>query len=98
MLLSLNQAVMPKRLTAFLYCMLTITTCFGQQKQLRTLADPASRIKDHEIRSLIDSLDTALNRWYVYSGKVPIMLANVKKNYKKGVYNHVTDRSELASR
>jgi retinol-binding protein 3 len=92
----LNHALSLKNLSILLYCIITITTCFGQQKRLNAFASPP-KMKDHEIKTLIDSLDTALSRWYVYPGKVAQMLSKVKKNYKSGAYNLAKDQYELAA-
>ena len=66
------------------------------QKQESALKDPNQKMTGKEIKVLIDSLENALHRWYVFHDKVDIMLTNVKKNYKSGTYFKIENRSELA--
>lgn len=54
-------------------------------------------MKGKEIKVLIDSLENALNRWYIFHDKVDFMLSNVKKNYKNGTYTKIKSCPELAS-
>jgi hypothetical protein len=67
------------------------------QKQETSLKDSAQKMSRKEIKVLIDSLDNALHRWYVYQDKVDIMLTNVKKNFQSGDYSKIENRAELAT-
>ncbi len=84
-----------------LLTLLILLTCLFisgyAQKQESFLKDPAQKMSKKEIKVLIDSLDKALHRSYVYPDKVDLMLTNVKKNYKSGAYNKIENRNELAS-
>lgn len=84
-----------------LLTLLILLTCLFisgyAQKQESSLKDPAQKISKKEIKVLIDSLDNALHRSYVYPDKVDLMLTNVNKNFKSGVYNKIENRNELAS-
>gem|GEM_PF-389790 len=61
-------------------------------------AQDSEKMNPKEIKLLIDSLGNALNRLYIYPDQAALMVQNIKKNYKKGMYNTIKDRSELCFR
>jgi hypothetical protein len=44
---------------------------------------------------IIDSLSSALNRWYVYPAKARVMISSVREKFKKGAYNNAQNYAEL---
>lgn len=81
-------------LSILLTCLFKAGYC---QKQENNINRSTQQMSKQEIKVLIDSLDFALHRNFVFQDKVTIMLTSVKKNFKNGVYNKIENRSELAS-
>lgn len=77
------------RLLACFLFLLLLQPCFAQD---------TGAISQKEVKVLIDSLDKALNRWYVYPEQAAVMMSHVRKNYKNGAYKTIGDRFELSDR
>lgn len=54
-------------------------------------------ISNSEISTLIDSLNLALNKYYVFPEKASLMLDYINSQHKNGAYNQIFDTGKLAS-
>lgn len=76
---------------------LTFLYAASYAQQENALKNTSAKMSKKEIKILIDSIDNALHRYYIYKDNVPLMLSNVKRNFQKGAYNKFENRNELAS-
>src|SRR5688500_13385801 len=60
------------------------------------IAQPSE--KHVNTKALIDSLDKALFRTYIFPEKTKIMADHLKSQLKKGVYKSITDPKQLAGK
>lgn len=58
--------------------------------------DNGAKMNPKEVKLLVDSLSAALKRWYIYPDKAELISKTIKDNYKKGNYNKLQNRRELA--
>lgn len=57
--------------------------------------DNGAKMNAKEIKLLVDSVGTALKRWYVYPEKAELISKAIKDKYKTGVYNKLQNRRDL---
>jgi hypothetical protein len=57
--------------------------------------NPNQKMNSKQIKLLVDSLCTAMNREYIYPDKATLMSNNIKSEYKKGSYNKAKNNFEL---
>jgi hypothetical protein len=57
--------------------------------------DRGQKLSTKEVKALIDSLTRVLNKQYIYPDKAELMVSDLKKNYKSGVYYNIKDRTDL---
>ena len=58
--------------------------------------DNRMNLNQKEIKLLIDSLSSALKRWYIYPDKAELISKTIKEKYKTGAYYKIQSRRELA--
>ncbi len=80
----------PKQRALCIFFSLLVTPCFVQAQ------DAVQKMSKKEIKVLIDSLGSTLDRWYIYPDKAAQMTKAVEKNYTRGAYNNVADKAELS--
>jgi hypothetical protein len=92
---------MTKNIRLTLLIFLTCLSISGQaqknKKQTDTGQNAGQKINPREIKILIDSLNIALNKYYVFPEKGALMSSYLKTKYKSGAYSNIKDRSELAN-
>jgi retinol-binding protein 3 len=58
--------------------------------------DNGAKMNTKEIKLLVDSLSSALKRWYIYRDKAELISKAIKDKYKTGAYNKIQNGRELA--
>jgi retinol-binding protein 3 len=61
-------------------------------------AQPATAQKPVSVKILVDSLDRALHRIYIFPDKSKVMGDYIKEQLRKGAYRDITDPKQLAGR
>lgn len=75
--------------TACIFLSFAIPPCFAQGPK------PEKKMSSKEIKVLVDSVERALNRIYIFPDKAALMIGAVKNSYKKGAYNKALTQHEL---
>lgn len=79
---------MPNKL--YLIVLSSLLTFFTQAQ------DKSPKMNPKEIKLLVDSLGKALKRWYIYPDKAELISKTISANCKKGAYDKIPGRRELA--
>ena len=59
--------------------------------------DNGAKMNPKEIKLLVDSISTALKRWYIYPDKAALISKAIIDKYKAGAYNKLQNRGEVAN-
>lgn len=82
-----------------LLIMLTGSFIFCQaQKNMKPIGagqNPEQKMNSKEIKLVLDSLSSTLNRLYIYPDKATLMSNTIKKKFKDGDYNKISSRQEF---
>jgi hypothetical protein len=68
------------------------------QKSMKSIGagqNSEQKMSSKEIRLVLDSLSSALNRLYIYPDKAILMSNTIKKKFKNGDYNTISSRQEF---
>lgn len=78
------------------YIALVIAFLFFEIQSLAQSDLNSQTLGPKELKAVVDSIATSLNRWYVYPDKGRLMADHIKDRYKNGAYNRINSNAELA--